>query len=175
MATSAVTSSQACQDSLQRRNRDKRQIHHHHHSLSHTRPTQRHNDNRQRKLREKRRPANFISTDGTTSGDDFELLQNDEPGTQNLGQMLRKNDQLLPSDLDADCEDNNSTDVDTVSVSGSVKIKNEADRPDGNKSELNYLNAKVMALEKQLACVIKLNGKLKEENEELKKKVTHEN
>lgn len=35
--------------------------------------------------------------------------------------MLKKTDQL-PSDLDADCEDNNSTDVDTVSVSGSVKV-----------------------------------------------------
>ncbi|CAD5216463.1 unnamed protein product [Bursaphelenchus xylophilus] len=168
MATTAALSSDTpASDSLQKRAREKRQVHHHHHSLPHTRPTQRHVDNRQRKLREKRRPANFISTDGTTSGDDQELVNGDEENSHKLEQMLKKTDQL-PSDLDADCEDNNSTDVDTVSVSGSVKSK---DTPENRapRDDIAVLNAKVNALEKQLATVLQVNGKLKEENEQLKR------
>ncbi|CAD5211931.1 unnamed protein product [Bursaphelenchus okinawaensis] len=169
MATTALTSDSPASESMQKRNREKRQVHHHHHSLPHTRPTQRHVDNRQRKLREKRRPANFISTDGTTSGDDLELVEGDEESSHKLEKMLKKNDQL-PSDLDADCEDNNSTDVDTISVSGSVKSKDTSESK-APKDDVSVLNARLNALEKQLATVLKVNGKLKEENEQLKRMV----
>jgi len=67
-------------------------------------------------------------TEGTTSEDAGEELQyssEDVPDTQNkIDQLFKKVDVAhLASDLEADCEDNNSTDVDTVSVSGSIKHK----------------------------------------------------
>jgi len=67
-------------------------------------------------------------TEGTTSedaGEEFQYSSEDVPDTQNkIDQLFKKVDVAhLASDLEADCEDNNSTDVDTVSVSGSIKHK----------------------------------------------------
>ncbi|KAI1727997.1 inositol polyphosphate kinase domain-containing protein [Ditylenchus destructor] len=125
MATAYVRMNHPEEGQLARRVRDKR-FSHHHHSAPHIRVAQRGltaDQPRQRKV--KRRPVNFISTDGTTSGDDGEEIQYtcEQEVQSKLDQLLKKSEQLA-SDLEADCEDNNSTDVDTVSVSGSIKHKN---------------------------------------------------
>jgi dihydroxyacetone kinase DhaKLM complex PTS-EIIA-like component DhaM len=149
-----------------------------HHQTTHIRPTQRSVEQRQRKLREKRRSANFVSTENTTSGDDGEEVRysSEQEVQTKLEQLLKRSDQLT-SDLEADCEDNNSTDVDTVSVSGNQKPKNgtstekfdtavEATEVD---NDVNLLTAKIKKLEMQLETVLQVNFKLEEENTQLKK------
>uniref|UniRef100_A0A915CLL3 Uncharacterized protein n=1 Tax=Ditylenchus dipsaci TaxID=166011 RepID=A0A915CLL3_9BILA len=192
MATAFVRiNNQADEGQLGRRVRDKKFTHHHHHNTApHIRVNQRNltaEQPRQRKLREKRRPANFISTDGTTSGDDCEEMQyNSEQEVQaKLDQLLKKSDQLA-SDLEADCEDNNSTDVDTVSVSGSIKHKNGVEKScegeEGNVTMLTnaatslqiedrekILNVKIKNLEKQLETVLNLNLNLKRKTKTLRR------
>uniref|UniRef100_A0A914ECC1 PRKC apoptosis WT1 regulator protein n=1 Tax=Acrobeloides nanus TaxID=290746 RepID=A0A914ECC1_9BILA len=172
-----------------KRGRDKRFTHHH--SQQHIRPQQKTTE-KQRRLREKRRTsnANFISTDGTTSGDDPEEMQysSEQEIQARLEQLLKKPDHL-PSDLEADCEDNNSTDLDTISISGTVKHKpDEKERSDTvteddststparlTETDFQLLNAKIRNLEKQLETVLSINVKLKEENEQLKRILPRQN
>ncbi|KAH7696790.1 hypothetical protein AAVH_36135 [Aphelenchoides avenae] len=177
MATGACARLSQEDNSLTRRARDKRFTHHH---TAHIRPTQRSVEQRQRKLREKRRSANFISTEGTTSGDDGEDVQysSEQEVQSKLEQLLKRSEQLT-SDLEADCEDNNSTDVDTISVSGSTKNRvsstEKLDAPEGTvhdssaDADVHVLSAKIRKLEMQLETVLKVNLKLKEENAQLKK------
>uniref|UniRef100_A0A914Z9E7 Uncharacterized protein n=1 Tax=Panagrolaimus superbus TaxID=310955 RepID=A0A914Z9E7_9BILA len=147
-----------------------------HHPQPHFRPTTKPSE-RQRKIKRNQR-INFVSTDGTTSGgtsdcnsEDFQLNSNNECGggdiSIRLEQFMKKPEN---SDLEADCEDNNSTDVDTVSISGSIKHKNPIEGNENvlNDSKMELLNAKIRNLEKQLATVLSLNIKLKEENDRLK-------
>lgn len=61
------------------------------------------NDNRQRKLRAKQKPNNYlISTDGTTSGDDGSETKNkqEQETAVKLDQMLKPSNQMV-SDLEA--------------------------------------------------------------------------
>ncbi|KAI6206133.1 hypothetical protein M3Y94_00872000 [Aphelenchoides besseyi] len=175
MASSACIPTICSTDSsINRRPREKRC----HHQNAHMRPVHRPNDNKQRKLREKRRPMNIVGTDNTTSGDEGDTKNESENDVSNkLEQLLRRSNQLN-SDLEADCEDNNSTDVDTISVSGSI---NNADKDvslqsfSPKETTMHMLSKKVDSLEKQLATVLQLNLKLKEENEQLKKMVVNHN
>ena len=155
-------------DDAQKRVPSKRMPHHHHHPGAHFRPPTKSTE-RQRKI--KRRPVNFVSTDGTTSGEGDDIQYSSELDIQaRLEQLLRRPDQ---SDLEADCEDNNSTDVDTVSISGSIKHKNPIDNENSNPTDtkVELLCAKIRNLEKQLATVLSINIKLKEENDRLKNSV----
>jgi hypothetical protein len=123
-----------------------RQSHHHHPPQGHLRPAPKQPE-RQRKI--KRRPINFISTDGTTSGDecnseDFQLPNECDISTR-LEQFIKKPES---SDFDeADCEDSDT--VDTVSISGSIKHKNpiEGNENVSNDSKMELLNAKIRNLE----------------------------
>ncbi|KAH7726960.1 hypothetical protein AAVH_05184 [Aphelenchoides avenae] len=172
MATGACARLSQEDNSLTRRARDKRFTHHH---TAHIRPTQRSVEQRQRKLREKRRSANFISTEGTTSGDDGEDVQysSEQEVQSKLEQLLKRSEQLT-SDLEADCEDNNSTDQES-----SIKLKasstEKLDTPEGTvhdssaDADVHVLSAKIRKLEMQLETVLKVNLKLKEENAQLKK------
>uniref|UniRef100_A0AC35TYF0 BZIP domain-containing protein n=1 Tax=Rhabditophanes sp. KR3021 TaxID=114890 RepID=A0AC35TYF0_9BILA len=162
--------------------REKRIIGHHHHH-THVRVSARSCD--KRKLREKRKANNapFLSTDGTTSGEDGENIMIHENVTIPSPGKLTANHfrkQHLVSDLEADCEDNNSTDVDAISFSGSVKQNNTEDcsldalseiniNNDNHHSQnINCLNTIIKKLEQQLEVVLRHNTKLKEENEKLK-------
>uniref|UniRef100_A0A1I8AVS6 PRKC apoptosis WT1 regulator protein n=1 Tax=Steinernema glaseri TaxID=37863 RepID=A0A1I8AVS6_9BILA len=169
---------------LARRTREKRTVHHHppHRQLP---------KNDKRKLREKRKNANanFISTDGTTSGDDAteHVLavepQEHIPSSNRLSAFLRKHEQSMTSDLEADCEDNNSTDMDTISSSfnlsqaGVEEIKSDAEpstqvpEPQESETTVQSLNARIIKLEKQLETVLNINVKLKEENEKLRREI----
>jgi len=94
--------------------------------------------------------------------------------TGKLDQILRfeRSNQLASDlDLEADCEDNNYTDVDTVSLTGaSSKNENSAGELK-NESNVQLLHTKIVELEQQLASVVQKNLKLTEENEKLKKLV----
>ncbi|KAI6240388.1 hypothetical protein M3Y99_00471000 [Aphelenchoides fujianensis] len=139
----------------------------HHPNVPHMRPAHRPAD-KQRKLREKRRNVDLMGTDNTTSGDDGDETKNESERdcANKLEQLLRRPNQLN-SDLEADIEDNNSTDVDQVSISGSI---NNADKEAAQQTATpKDLSAKVAALEKQLATVLQLNSKLVEENKQLRK------
>uniref|UniRef100_A0A0N5CG03 BZIP domain-containing protein n=1 Tax=Strongyloides papillosus TaxID=174720 RepID=A0A0N5CG03_STREA len=180
---------------LPRRWKDKRVPVHHYHS--HVRASHRSCD--KRKLREKRKSyinTAIISTDGTTSGDDGENVIIE---FQNTVQTPLKNNSLLDtrrrenltSDLEADCEDNNSTDADALSQTGSFRDTNSKTTNDDrnriliedttidvpNNEEfvnvtdnIQFLNEKIKNLELQLESVLKHNIMLKEENEILKKR-----
>lgn len=131
-------------DDVQKRIPSKRLSHHHHqqHVRQPTKSTE-----RQRKIKQ-RKPINFVSTDGTTSGENDDMQFSSELDIQaRLEQLLKRPDQ---SDLEADCEDNNSTDVDTVSISGSIKHKNPLDNDNGNPADtrVELLSAKIRNLEK---------------------------
>ncbi|TMS35499.1 hypothetical protein L596_002890 [Steinernema carpocapsae] len=88
----------------------------------------------------------------------------------------------MTSDLEADCEDNNSTDMDTISSSfnlsqiGTDDGKSDAE-PTIQVSEIpeseatvQSLSARVKKLEKQLETLLKINVKLKEENEKYRER-----
>uniref|UniRef100_A0AC34FT14 Uncharacterized protein n=1 Tax=Panagrolaimus sp. ES5 TaxID=591445 RepID=A0AC34FT14_9BILA len=177
-ATTAASASRLIPEDTQRRVTKHQRPHH---PQPHFRPQPKPSE-RQRKIKRNQR-INFVSTDGTTSGnslsdcnsEDFQLNSNNECGggdiSIRLEQFMKKPEN---SDLEADCEDNNSTDVDTVSISGSIKHKNpiEGNENVSNDSKMELLNAKIRNLEKQLATVLSLNIKLKEENDRLKSVVT---
>ncbi|KAI6184375.1 hypothetical protein M3Y97_00589400 [Aphelenchoides bicaudatus] len=129
------------------------------------------------KLRAKvQRPVNLLSTDGTTSGDDGSETKN----KQEVGMSCKFEQMLKPSngsDLEADCEDNSYTDVDTVSLSG-ISNKNESNSAELAKTTeitIEMLHSKIVDLEKQLATVVQKNLKLTEENTKLKEMVTTSN
>uniref|UniRef100_A0A0N4ZBG1 Uncharacterized protein n=1 Tax=Parastrongyloides trichosuri TaxID=131310 RepID=A0A0N4ZBG1_PARTI len=167
---------------LSRRYRDKRAPVHHYHP--HVRATHRSCD--KRKLREKRKSyinAAVISTDGTTSGDD---------GENAMIEIHNGRRDNLTSDLEADCEDNNSTDADALSQTGSfreknpetlvdtknittkdcskIKVPNNEESLKDSADNIQFLNEKIKNLELQLQSVLKHNVMLKEENEILKKR-----
>ena len=148
MAAVASTASRLVPEDSQRRV-TKRISHHHHNASAHFRPATKQPE-RQRKV-VKRRPINFVSTDGTTSGDEFSedfQLNNEALDLQTrLEQFIKRPEN---SDLEADCEDNNSTDVDTVSISGSIKHKNPIEGTENATadSKMELLNAKIRNLEK---------------------------
>uniref|UniRef100_A0A7E4VVF5 JAKMIP_CC3 domain-containing protein n=1 Tax=Panagrellus redivivus TaxID=6233 RepID=A0A7E4VVF5_PANRE len=154
-----------------RRAPSKRVVHHHHHVSAHFRPQLKPAE-RVRKI--KRRPINFVSTDGTTSGDeageDSSLQLSGEGDLQaRLEQLLRRHETSDLTEAEADCEDNNSTDVDAASVTGSIKHKSDANAiPNGPDTKVELLSAKIRNLEKQLATVLSINLKLREENDRLK-------
>uniref|UniRef100_A0A0K0ES70 cGMP-dependent protein kinase interacting domain-containing protein n=1 Tax=Strongyloides stercoralis TaxID=6248 RepID=A0A0K0ES70_STRER len=180
---------------LPKRWKDKRAPLHHYHQ--HVRASHRSCD--KRKLREKRRSfisTNVISTDGTTSGDDgenvvFEIQNPIQIPIKNHSFLNARRRENLTSDLEADCEDNNSTDADALSQTGSFReITSKIIFDDKNKivkkittdevpnneefvnplNNIQILNEKIKDLELQLESVLKHNIMLKEENEILKKR-----
>jgi len=170
MATSAAFV--VCQDNAinsRQKPREKRPHHHHNSGVSqHIRPMQRPVDNRQRKLRPKQRSSNLISTDGTTSGDDGSETKNksEQEVSVKLEQLLRPSNQLASDlDLEADCEDNSTTDVDTVSLTGSASNKNELNTREFGQQDkkVSMLHSKILELEKQLSAVLKENAQLKKQ------------
>uniref|UniRef100_A0AC35GKC1 Uncharacterized protein n=1 Tax=Panagrolaimus sp. PS1159 TaxID=55785 RepID=A0AC35GKC1_9BILA len=179
-ATTGTTSSRLIPEDSQRRVTKHVQRHH---QPAHFRPTTKPSE-RQRKMKRNQR-INFVSTDGTTSGNSLSDCNSEDLQLGNefggggdafsirLEQLMKKPEN---SDLEADCEDNNSTDVDTVSISGSIKHKNpiEGNENVSSDSKMELLNAKIRNLEKQLATVLSLNIKLKEENDRLKSAVTNQ-
>ncbi|CEF60145.1 Hypothetical protein SRAE_X000188500 [Strongyloides ratti] len=180
---------------LPKRWRDKRAPVHHYHQ--HVRGSHRSCD--KRKLREKRRSyvnTAVISTDGTTSGDDGKnvILEIHSPiqiPVKNHSFLNTRRRENLTSDLEADCEDNNSTDADALSQTGSFReitskiifdeknkiVKEITSNEVPNNEEIvnptdniQILNEKIKDLELQLESVLKHNIMLKEENEILKKR-----
>lgn len=90
------------------------------------------------------------------------------------------------SDLEADCEDNSYTDVDTVSLTSvgfnSLNVLNfqfqkkndtsTAELSQTTETTVQMLHSKIIDLEKQLATILQKNLKLTEENTKLREMIT---